>query len=362
MALATSSHPGEDGPRPSVALVAALADLRRWNRTMFRAGDVGRAAGLGGKALRLAIEQAQAEGSILVEDRDSGRWIGIDPTASSAWAPLRPKPQTRDLDPVRLGPSPRSPLVGELAREPSAIVRVEPFADRLGQDPADVWVALELASAEGLVDLWPDHPLGPSAGLSALAAGRLGLALTGDGSRWLWRDQDDPTDADFDRRSMRVADLDLADDLDLFDAMPDPEALEPIAGMIGAEDDHARALAELADVVADEEAIRARGNGKPPEVYSDTRDLDAWHARIFPQPRMILGLALQWPVPPSDGPCRGCLDRDLDRLAYCSICHRSGLDGILPPVPTPRAPRMLRDRTRSAARLQLDDGFKGGVG
>lgn len=59
---------------------------------------------------------------------------------------------------------------------------------------------------------------------------------------------------------------------------------------------------------------------------------------FVPQPRLLLGLRLTWPVlvpgterrwTPGDGPCPGCLGERLGARTFCMVCHRSGIDDLI---------------------------------
>lgn len=87
-----------------------------------------------------------------------------------------------------------------------------------------------------------------------------------------------------------------------------------------------------------------------PEPLDVLIDLEPGGERLrnghFVQVRQVLGIGLPWPNAfareevrvKADGyalvrqVCRGCLDRELPRNAYCAICHRSGVDGALLPI------------------------------
>ena len=375
MALATSFRPIGTVEGNVSAIVRAILSTERRNRRWLPIDEVAAFANLGPIALAEAVERGRRAGSIHVEVRPSGSWLSVDAVARSIVRP-KVKRQRRGIDPTRLGPSVHAALVADLAREPAAVVEVEPFALRRGEDVEALWDALTRAEAEGLVDLWPDGPTGPAATLSTLAADRLGLALAADGSRWIWPGDADPTDPDGELRigpdSAISGDAEIGGNSAIFDLLPDPGQVEPVVALVAFEDARSRVKALATDQRGDVEAIVSRGRGAPPERFGPVVDADVF-GRMVPQPVHILGLSLAWPVAtpgaspprawiPGDGTCPACKGQDLCRVTYCLVCCRSGLDGILPSVAPPRPARPVVRSSRRNTPSTPETTLKGGLG
>ena len=245
-------------------------------------------------------------------------------------------------------------VVAELASSRQARQLVATLARDAGLSDDAAWDALLYAERGGWCECWPEDPDGPSAILSARSAGRLGLHLSRDGSAWLSPGDPDPS-LDDRVRGGPSTETDLSgpdpDGPGLLSALADPTALEGLDSLLWLE----RLAREAAALEAEQQASPpppANGLAKVARAwrgFGDAMDL----ARLS-GPRLILGLAPAWPVA-WDGhdaaACPGCGGRRLTLSSYCTICHRSGLDRILPAAagapadPPEDAPVPVADRS-----------------
>ena len=255
--------------------------------------------------------------------------------------------------------SPQAEIVALLARWPSASPFVEELADHSGRDVEALWDNLLAAEREGLVETWPDHPVAPAAMLSSLAASRLGLRLSADGSRWLGPRDHDPTSVDPSLEFRTEADcVDDQDRTHFLDALPDPLALDGLATLM-ADEDNGHQWRDFEDAWFDQD------QGSGPEVLfldrAPSHD-ELWGAAereqrivVLPAPRLLLGLGTSWPVPtpgsnppriwrPGDGPCPVCFERPLSKSTLCLLCLRSGVDHLIREMDRRSPPRVAQPR------------------
>ena len=297
---------------------------------------------------------ATTRGLAMHDDRQAPLDLGPDPAA-------------------RLSPSDFAQLAADLAAEGEVVALVEVLARRWGCDVDELWGELGSAEADGLLQRWPDHPMGPVATLSPWSAARLGLRVSADGTRFLRAGDRDPTEPTAGRAA--TAGEGQGDDQNeehLVGERADPGALEGLDSLL---------LAELA-----EEAIRdgAPAAGPAPRVVAGAPSRDAARDRAvalaglvgrvaagptgrpepkLPTPLYLLGTGAIWPImaegvsgpdgrshpwTPVDGPCRVCRGGQLGRLALCLVCLRSGIDALLPPVEPWMLPNAGRARGKGA--------------
>ncbi|WP_422927022.1 hypothetical protein [Singulisphaera sp. PoT] len=188
------------------------------------------------------------------------------------------------------------------------------------------------AEAEGLIDVWDEAPGQLAIVLTPLAAERLGVEIVEaeDGERWL------PIGAPPPPRlkvwpGREISETGMQDDPELpsfFETEADPEAHEPYL-----------------ELIAYESAERIASELEPPKpepAYGGPwRYFDSSLGSV-PWPRIILGLAMQWPVVRAEGePCPCCRGRKLELVAFCLVCERSGVDRFLPKVLANQLPKSM---------------------
>jgi len=369
-------------------------ERRHGNAAWRSATEIGKVAKLQGVSLAMEVDRAEMRGMIETSERGFKTWVKLSDLGECLFGlkgPIRDEArpaQPGDDDrhpPSELDPS--SALVRLLIRRRSATSLVEDLAVRSGRDIEDFWEEVLQAERDGLVETWADHPSGPTVMLSSLTTERNGLRLSSDGTRWIDRDDPDPTSID---RPLRFStETDCSVDLDrpdFLDTQADPRALTGPESLEAAED----AIRGCRRV---EDAWHDRDNGVGPEVLA--LDHEASHDELWgasereelvvrlPAPRLLLGLALVWPVMtpgadpprlwrPGDGPCPACLGRALSSASYCLVCCRSGLDDIIRRMDPPSPARVARSRQTTAKssraskatsrRAGTDRPLRGGLG
>ena len=373
-------------PSRGSRVAAALAERHRRERprglSVWREPrELGRSLGLAPSEVRTEVEQAERLGLVDLADFGAGPRVSL---SDLGW-------KLFDLDDRRPGPrrsaAPRSrpedpDLVTLLRTWRSAAPQAQDLADHLGRDVEEFWDEVLAAESRGEVETWPDHPAGPTVMLSSLAAGRLGLELSSDGTRWLRPRQDDPTSIE--RSNHDVAETSLGLDPDrpgLLDDLADPCARTGPEELEARESAEAQAD-EILDRLTDPEGERVLVLDHEPTI--EERWSNAGKPQVFlPAPHLILGQALQWPVRGLEGQtCRGCRDRKLGRTDYCLLCDRSGVDDLIryllevSPGPrrikqhrpdgaarVPRAPRSSKSKGQGNRKgCQPADGLRGGLG
>ena len=289
-------------------------------------------------------------------------------------------------------------LLATIANTQEIVVPVE----SLGTDPEAVWLALGAIERAGMVDRWPDHPDGASVVLSPLAASRLGLRPSQDGSRWL-----QPGEVErFGKASQLVDDLDdsaINEEPDPYpvglDALVVVETFDhdiqrhrsAMMGAIEAGEERTRQMAALRRSetcairriklecppklrkakLAEIEARYAAERAQRRSAVEPDRERVYFIAIPLPVPRRFLGTREQWPLlagdprqphvwTPADGPCPACHGRPLATLVFCLWCDRSGVDHLIPPQPRPQT--RPATKTSRATRKGRSARLKGGVG
>ena len=210
--------------------------------------------------------------------------------------------------------------------------------------------ALEAAQRGGWAEPWPDAPRDPSAILSGLSAARLGLVLSGDGSRWSRDGEPDPTAIDGAMGIATETDCSPEGEAGRSSWTADPEAPEAIDAMLAIEDAGRRAATYLDDVVAGEvadaafqAALKSRSRRPRTSLREYVERVEAGEfaprpAPTVPRPTLLLGINRTWPVSsssagardhhPRDGPCPDCGGAPLPVAAACLVCLNSGVDHL----------------------------------
>jgi hypothetical protein len=273
--------------------------------------------------------------------------------------------------------TPHASLVLALAGMPHAVETLDALASHLDRDYNQLCRECIAAELSGMVDLWPDAPSGPSVCLATLAAGRLGLILSCDGTRWLRPGMFDPTSIDGPSPFSVETDITEPDG-------PSPLAFVPVPNARTAEEQ------AIADETADRHAARLEAEPEPEPTAKDyaanpdgkrtrwdrdrTRSILDGEAiggdpeRRIPRPTKLWGMGRAWPVmtPGSnplrpwthgDGPCPECHGDPLARSEACVICDSMGvqelLDRIESDIPAPPPKPLYRPVSTS---------LKGGMG
>ncbi len=376
--------------RTMAAMINPTGDLAAWHR--HRATGRWIAAERLRKSLRLSRANldrivADAEEAGFVR-RDSSRdeaWIGLEKFAVGvfglAGGKRRPRP-----DPGEFAGLDHSNLLGAIASFESTAPPVEAVAWAGGRGVESTWDELLVAEHAGLVSTWPDHPVTPTVSLSPYVAGRLELVLSDDGSIWLDGSRRDPT---WTLEGVRIAtetDCSAGESAGIFAGTIDPsspegyatvadrERAEWIIGKARAEREPAAVARREADRKADARRMRSMSLSERCALALDgvsrVEDEPDPAARL-PRPQALLGIRRVWPVEilvdgnprlwtPDLGPCPECAGRPMDVITLCLVCHRSGIDHLIPHVradalaqaeaTSRRGSRLGRSRRKAARR------------
>jgi hypothetical protein len=208
-------------------------------------------------------------------------------------------------------------LVAELARRRRISVPIGDLAGALGVTPGDLLSVLARAVASGEAEAW-DRESGVCASLTPLSAERAGLKVSPCGDRWV------PVRSREPRRLRRPSKVGALVTLETDTLIRD----QPWAF-------------RLADMVSPESSTDAMVEGSSDSERGDWiyRDHEGKLTGPLPRMRLLLGLGIVgWPVADSDSSaCPACHGRPLSPVACCLLCHRSGMDHLLPPMRKPPA-------------------------
>jgi len=389
MATALFRSPDTSPLRPAERIVLALAAIRnpwnnpsRWDQHHSTVGAVPvkrlrNATTLAPDAFEQALDGAEAAGMVWVDHGPKGRRVNLQRAAISLLG-LSRRTYRREIDPDALADLPHCGLLATLATFGMSMVPMTTLAEATGRDVMDLWDDCLDAERRGLVEPWADHPTGPTVTISPLVANRLRLTLSEDGSRWLLPRQLDPTRV---LENVRLAGASIGNDSDqprnaddersagIIADLADPDASEPLEILTTEERAEwlvSRMANDAEEVEVDRLLARTFRRSPVPVAESNTgRDFAEELARRLPRPQVLVGMACSWPVfadqeftadpvrwLPSVGPCPECQGRTFDRLTYCVVCDRSGVDDLLPPIepesvalpPTTLSSRMLQIR------------------